>query len=165
MGPLSGQKGSSREGGFRVPGIFRWPGQIPAGKTCRQMASTMDLLPTCTALIGAELPESPIDGHDISGLLRDPDTTKTPYERFFYYRYQQLHAVRSGPWKLWPQRGKGGVQLYKLDNDPAESKNVAKQEPDIVRKLMAHIEDARHMLGDDPGKEGTALRPRGEFKP
>ncbi len=163
VGPLSGQKGSSREGGFRVPGIFRWPRMIPPGTTCQAMTTTMDLLPTCARLIGADLPELPIDGHDIGEMLRHPETAKTPYERFFYYRSQQLHAVRSGPWKLWPKRGNGIVQLYNLSTDTAESRNVAEHHPEIVDQLMAHVQHARRTLGDDPGAAGTGLRSRGEL--
>lgn len=162
VGPLSGRKGSSREGGFRVPGIFRWPGHFPAGATCREMASTMDLLPTCAKLIGAELPKQKIDGHDIGRLLRDPANTKTPYESFYYYRSRQLHAVRSGHWKLWPKRGKSPVQLYDLATDPAEAINVAGQHPDVVARIAQSVEHARTTLGDDPGRPGSESRPRAE---
>ncbi len=163
VGPLSGQKGSSREGGFRVPGIFWWPAEIPAGKTCRELATTMDLLPTCAKLIGADLPKHPIDGHDIGTLLRNPETTKSPSERFCYYRGQQLHAVRSGDWKFWPRRGQTLAQLYNLKRDPAEQDNVAAQEPEIVKQLSAHVQQARYIFGDSPGERGVGLRPRGEL--
>ena len=80
--PLREGKGTSFEGGFRVPAIMRWPGRIPAGTVCNELAATIDILPTFAALIGAELPSHTIDGKDIAPLMfgpakRNPRTTFT----------------------------------------------------------------------------------------
>ena len=85
-GALAGTKGSTMEGGMRVPFIARHPEMIAAGKTCHELATMMDVLPTVAALAGARLPRGPaIDGRDIVSLLRHPDAAPTPYDAFFYY--------------------------------------------------------------------------------
>jgi len=97
--PLREGKLTTFEGGVRVPCIMRWPGKIPAGRSCPDLLSTIDLLPTIARLIGGKLPEQPIDGRDVWPVLADaPD--KQPREIFYYYAGDELQAVRSGPWKL-----------------------------------------------------------------
>jgi arylsulfatase len=97
--PLREGKLTTFEGGVRVPCIMRWPGRIPAGRTCGDLVSTIDLLPTIARLIGGKLPEQPIDGRDIWPVLADAPE-KQPRELFYYYAGDELQAVRSGPWKL-----------------------------------------------------------------
>ncbi|MEM7393507.1 MAG: sulfatase, partial [Verrucomicrobiota bacterium] len=97
--PLAGAKGSTMEGGMRVPMIAQWPGRIPAGTTCDALTTTMDILPTFSRLAGAESPEKAIDGFDIGPLLLDEDGAESPYEAFYYYRRRQLQAIRMGDWK------------------------------------------------------------------
>ena len=100
--PLAGRGYTTTEGGMRVPTIAWWPEKIPAGTTCGELATTMDLLPTFAALAGAEADSTRIrDGHNISPLLLGPDAAKSPYEFFFYYQGNQLQAVRNGRHKLW----------------------------------------------------------------
>lgn len=101
----------------------------------------------------------------VAQLLRDPATAPTPYESFYYYRSKQLHAVRSGPWKLWPKRGKSPAQLYNLTKDLAEANNVADAHPEVVARLTRFVEHARKTLGDDPGQPGSESRPRAEGVP
>ena len=98
-GPLREGKGSTWEGGVRVPFVARWPGKIPAGVTTTAFASMMDLLPTFARLAGAELPNDRIyDGDDISGTLLENSDGR---EALHYYWFRtQLRAVRKGPWKL-----------------------------------------------------------------
>ena len=168
-GPLSGAKGSTMEGGMRVPMIARWPGGIAAGSTCDELATTMDLLPTFCALADAELPAKPIDGHDIRPLLFGEDDAETPYDAFFYYRRRQLQAVRSGDWKLhlplerthpsWASSepvGKGRPgRLVHLGDDPGEETDRSADHPDVVARLLRLAEEAREQLGDGdrPGSE------------
>jgi arylsulfatase A-like enzyme len=92
-GPLRGRKGSTFEGGMRVPTVMYWPGVFPAGETNDELMTTMDLLPTFAKLAGAEVPEDrKLDGKDIMPNLLGKD--KSPYEYFFYYSQNDLMAVR-----------------------------------------------------------------------
>jgi arylsulfatase A-like enzyme len=167
-GPLREGKGTSFDGGVRVPCMMRWPGQIPAGLVCRELATTMDLLPTLARLAGAELPKDRIlDGKDIWPLISGQPGAKSPHEAFFYYWARHLQAVRSGPWKLhfphsYPQPnppgadGKPGkmatqkieLALYDLEEDIGETNNVAVQHPEVVQRLQALADRCRDDLGD-----------------
>jgi arylsulfatase A len=130
----------------------------------------MDLLPTFAAVIKADLPSRKIDGYDQRALFRDPAATKSPYDDsgYLYYFEGYLQAVRSGPWKL--RVAKDGPkltgtplekpELYDLDHDPAESRNVAADHPDVVARLMPMIEKARREIGDGD-KDGTEQRKPG----
>ncbi len=160
--PLSGHKGSTMEGGMRVPCIVRWPGQIPAGAKSWELTSTLDLLPTLTGLVEGKNPEAPvIDGKDIWPILSGQNNAKSPYEAFYYYDEDQLQAVRSGSWKLHlARKANEQPRLYDLDQDIAESENMAKKHPDIVSKLTTLADRAREELGDR-GKPGSKVRAAG----
>jgi len=165
-GPLRGWKGSTWEGGMREPCIVRWPGHIPAGTECDELACTMDLLPTFARLAGTRPPtDRIIDGRDIWPLLAGQAHAKSPHEAFYYYQMDQLQAVRAGKWKLHlplkpkkPPWGKpepeAPLQLFDLDTDIGEQNNVADRHPDVVKRLTALAEKARDDLGDTdrPGK-------------
>ncbi|MFC7338752.1 sulfatase [Haloferula chungangensis] len=152
-GPLSGGKGSTFEGGQRVPAVVRWPGTIPAGQTIDELVTAMDLLPTFAKLAGAELPsDRVIDGKDILPTL--VDGAASPTEAFFYFKANALKAVRSGKWKLHigrvngsdkSRRGKGSsspvMALYNLDEDMAEKNNLLKEQPEIAEKLRSAAKD------------------------
>jgi arylsulfatase len=99
-GPLRGGKLTTFEGGVRVPCIMSWPGTVPGGQVCEEVATTMDWLPTIAELAGAELPSQRIDGRNIWQLITSPGKARSPHEVFFYYAGTELHAVRSGKWKL-----------------------------------------------------------------
>jgi len=169
-GPLRGWKGSTWEGGMREPCIVRWPGRIPAGAACDELACTMDLLPTFARLAGASAPtDRIIDGRDIWPLMSGRPGAETPHEAFYYYQMDQLQAVRSGKWKLHlplkPKKRNWGkpepgcpLQLYDLDADIAEQNNVADEHPDVVERLLALAEKARDDLGDT-GRKGKGQRP------
>jgi arylsulfatase len=180
-GPLREGKGTTWEGGVRVPFLARWPGKVPAGAVCREPAMTIDLLPTLARLTGAELPKHPIDGLDICALIMGKADAKTPHEAFFFYWGRELQAVRSGRWKLhfphaYPtlagnpggadgkparmQQGKTELALYDLDTDIGEKTNVAAQHPEEVARLKELAEKARADLGDTATKqEGKGVRP------
>lgn len=162
--PLRGRKGTAWEGGMRVPCIARWPGQIPAGSTCCELATAMDLMPTFTRLAGGGPPDDrAIDGHDIRPLLLGEPGATTPYDAFFYYRDAKLCGVRSGPFKrvvghMAPPDG----QLFNLVDDPGETIDVAAQHPDVVRRLDALLDQCRAELGDSlSGAQGADRRPVG----
>jgi len=142
--PLRGGKGSVWEGGLREPTIAWWPGTIPAKSTCDEIATTMDLLPTFAALGGGKVPDDRvIDGKDIAPLLLGRANATSPHKAFFYHRGTKVQAVRSGEWKLFTNG-----QLYNLDKDIGERKNVAKQNPDVVARLRKHLAEYRADLGD-----------------
>ena len=173
--PLSGWGYTTMEGAMRMPCIMRWPGKVPAGRTCDELCSTMDLLPTFARLAGAAPPaDRTIDGKDIGPLLAGRKGAKSPHEAFYYYYLAQLQGVRAGRWKLhlplkakWRNfRGatrRSEAELYDLAADVGESRNVAEKHPDVVRRLMALAEQARKDLGD-VGREGTGQRPAGWVK-
>jgi len=170
--PLSGHKGSTWEGGMRVPCIARWPGRIPAGKTCDEIASTIDLLPTFAKLAGTTAPtDRIIDGEDIGPLLWGASGAKSPHEAFYYYYKEQLQAVRSGRWKLhlplspkfsgWRGRPDNTPAfLYDVKNDPGEIHDLAKKHPDVVKRLTRLAQKARKDLGD-LNHPGQNQRPSG----
>jgi len=179
-GPLRGAKAGVFEGGVRVPCLMRWPGRIPAGSVCREVAATMDILPTLAKLAGAEpASERRIDGHDIWPLIAGEPGARSPHEALFFYWGQQLQAIRSGPWKLHVAHpypvpdppGQGGARgrmrtdkigraLFNLDVDVGETTEVSAQHPDVVERLEALMEECRADLGDTDRK-GTGVREPG----
>jgi len=171
-GPLRGHKGSTWEGGMREPCIVRWPGKIPAGTTCDELCSTMDLLPTFARLSGTKPPgERVIDGRDLWPLMAGKKGAKSPHKAFYYYQMDQLQAVRSGRWKLhlpmkMKKRNWGNpvpnspLQLYDLKADIGEKNNVAAEHSDVVERLLTLAEKAREDLGD-VNRKGRGQRPAG----
>ena len=159
--PLRAGKGTTFEGGMRVPGVMRWPAGITKGGVCDEVVSTIDLLPTIAAIVGAKLPEHPIDGLDVSALLADPKKP-SPHRKvgYFYYRGGRVAAVRRGKWKLHT-RSKT-PSLYDLESDISESKDVASANPDVVaglKKLAAEYDadlkaNSRPIWREGAGKPG-----------
>ena len=97
---LRGMKASSWEGGIRVPMIARWPGRIPAGRVCHEMAGVIDLLPTLCGIAGAPLPAGRLlDGKDILPLCTNANA-KSPHHALYSMSGAKLSTIRSGPWKL-----------------------------------------------------------------
>lgn len=139
--PLFEGKMTNFEGGQRVPTIIRWPGKVPAGSVCSEIASTMDLLPTFAHITGAEVnPLQSLDGKNIQDLMTAKEGEKTPHEFFFFGN----NAVRSGDWKYHAKeifkvketkRNTSGPTLYNLKDDIGESKNVIEQYPEIAARL------------------------------
>jgi arylsulfatase len=99
-GPLREGKLTTFEGGVRTPTVARWPGKVPANRVCDEPLMTIDLLPTLCKLSGAELPKRPIDGKDVGPVLFGESGAKCPHDAYFFYAGDELHAVRSGKWKL-----------------------------------------------------------------
>jgi arylsulfatase A-like enzyme len=182
-GPLREGKGSTFEGGVRVPAIFWRPGSVPAGTECREPAMTIDLLPTFAAMAGAPLPEPPIDGKDIGPLVAGAPGAKSPQEAYAFYWGTQLQALRSGRWKLhlphtYPTlAGRPGgsdgkpaktetaridLSLFDLESDPGETKDVKEAHPDVVARMQKLAEAFRDALGDDK-RPGKGVRPAGRL--
>ncbi len=179
-------KGTSWEGGVREPFIASWPGTIPAGTVCTTPAMTIDLLPTIASIINAPLPERHIDGRNIYTLLtagKDPALQERPLA--FYYNTNDLEAIRRGRWKLIlphsyrtldgpPGSGgtpgkykqvRSGLELYDLENDPGETRDVAASRPEIVEHMQIEVEKFRQDLGDSLTKvPGTGRRPAGKVE-
>ena len=171
--PLRGRKGQTWEGGQRVPCVARWPGKIPAGSKNDEITSTLDLLPTLTKLAAADLPDNPIDGKDISPILMGEEDAKG-HESFYFYQMDQLQCVRAGKWKLhlaleskkrnWGKpEGTVPAQLFDLDADIGESKDLAAKNPAVVKRLLALAEEAREELGDG-NRQGKGQRKAGWVK-
>ena len=184
-GPLREGKGTEFEGGVREPCIMRWPGKIPAGRVLDTPAMTIDLFPTFAKLIGAEPPKHPIDGKDIGPLVFGESGAISPQEAYYFFWSRELHAVRSGKWKLhFPHdyrhvgenRGadgkaagqsnaKIGLSLYDLEADVGETTNVADKHPEVVARLQALGEKAREELGDALTKrQGKGVREPGQLR-
>ncbi len=188
--PLREGKGTSWEGGTRVPCLMRWPGKIPAGTDTTDMLMTIDLFPTIANLIGAKLPDRKIDGLDVWPIISRQPGAKNPHAAYwFYYEVNQLQAVTTGDgrWKLQlPQTyrtmlgqkpGRDGVpgnyankkiqvaELYDLANDIGETTDVSAQHPEIVKQLQAEAEQARADLGDQLTKRpGSGQRKPGRLE-
>ena len=165
--PLRDGKFTTYEGGMRMPCIMRWPGTIPAGQVCSEVASTIDFLPTIATLTGAQVPQDRIiDGKSIVPLMQNAKSSKTPHKDFFYYREGAvLEAVRSGPWKLrqavpedHEENQEVVVELYNLEDDISEKNNLAEKHPDIVKHLSKRMKRFDRQLKANarpPGKIKT----------
>lgn len=184
--PLREGKGTMFEGGYRVPTLMKWPGKIPPGTQCDELASTIDLLPTIAELINGQLPSHKIDGHDIRPLMFAEENATSPHTYFAcYYGAGQLRAVRDRQFKLvfpHPYRSlngrQGGTQgkpvkydqnkatfaLYDLKSDIGETTDVAQDHPDVVKRLEKYAAEIRADLGDRLSKTpGPGIRPAGRM--
>ncbi len=158
-GLLRDGKGSTWEGGMRVPAIAWWPGRIEAGAVSADLASALDIFPTVLAQAGAALPNDRVmDGVDLAPLLFQRG--RSPRDTHFYYRGDRLYAARKGSFKAHfitqPGYGDDGPTtrqpplLFNLDEDPAESHDVASSHPDVVHEISAIVEE--HKKGVVPVK-------------
>jgi len=165
-GLLRGRKGSTFEGGFRVPLIAWGPEYVPAGTVQEGWASNLDLLPTLAALCGLQQPPQPLDGVNVGDLLNGKATTiDRPALLYFspLLNDQALHCARTGPFKLRIAQTDGQSyindqsgsrnyllprpELYNLETDPAESYDIARQYPEVVENIMNDIE---HLIATFP---------------
>lgn len=164
-GLLRGAKGTTWEGGVRVPAIFRWPGTIRSG-VVTGIGSALDLLPTFAALAGAPLPgQVLLDGHDLSPTLRT--NAPSPRHAVMYYAGATLSAVRRGPYKAHfvvpgtPGGARGAAapaapQLYNLDVDPGERFDIADANPGVLSELRGIA--GAHLATVVPVKDQIATR-------
>lgn len=148
-GALRGAKGSTWEGGIRVPAICRWPGKIPANSSTQDITSMMDLLPTLCQVAGAKLPaDRKLDGVNVlSSLTGEGQPAR---DHFFYFKGLGLEAVRHGDWKLHLEKS----ELYNLKEDIGESHNLSNEHPAIVaqlRELATSIDADLGMKAVGPG--------------
>jgi len=170
-GPLREAKGSTYEGGLRVPCIARWPGQVPADATSNAIFATIDFLPTFAALAGFKVPDDRIiDGVNQVDLLLGESETGARND-YVYFCQGELHGVRKGKWKLLTanrkmfygyvkDRGSQDVELYDLSSDIGEKSNVAADHPDIVKELLQYVAD--FPLPETPYDPGIRIAPKRE---
>ncbi len=180
-------KGTAWEGGQRVPCIIKYPKKIKSGLVIDEPLMGIDWLPTFANVTNSRMSSNKIDGKNIWPLLISK-TIKSPHEAlYFYYKSNELHAVRSGDWKLYFPRsyrslngrngGKDGIpvkydqnivyekELYNLKDDPRELNNIIKDHSNIVIKLEEMGNNARNDLGDKlTNVEGIGRREVGIIK-
>ena len=182
VGPLRGSKGTCWDGGVRVPCVMQWPAKLKPGSVVKTPLMTIDLLPTIANLIGAKLPGRKIDGRDAWKVISGEQSEPVHDAYFFYYKKNDLEAMRMGKWKLqFPHQyriesvapgkdgesgtygsGKTTLELYDLETDPGESKNVIADHPEVLAKMKALADKKRAELGDNLTKvKGTENRKPG----
>ncbi|MEO6982599.1 MAG: sulfatase-like hydrolase/transferase, partial [Edaphobacter sp.] len=157
-GETRGRKGSTFEGGVRIPFIVRWPGHVPSATVCSEWLCNLNVLPTLSAWCGLDQPKLPLDGFDMSATLLKRQTS--PAKPVLYFtpagNRHDLHGIRVGAWKLRIAQCDGEIyindhtqgknnyllarpELYHLERDPMESYDVAGRNPEIVQQLLSSI--------------------------
>jgi arylsulfatase len=183
-GGLREGKGTSYEGGQRVPCIFYWKDRIASGKISNSLVASIDIFPTIASLVGAGLPTKKIDGVSLMPIINGDFDAEPRKEFYYYYRRNNLEAVRRGDWKLvLPHPGRtylkfpvgndghpgqvdenspAGKALYDLRRDPGERYDVQSEYPEIVKSLELLADLAREDLGDElSDRPGKNRRPSG----
>jgi arylsulfatase len=164
-GLLRGRKASSFEGGTRVPFLVKWPGTLEAGKVREEWISQLDVLPTLAAICGLRLPEKPLDGVNVESVLYGHGAMPERKKALLYFCAMgngglDLHCIRKDQWKLRVAQGTEGEiyindrstgakssawlqfpELYNIEQDMAESYDVAHLHPEIVQELMVSLEE------------------------
>jgi arylsulfatase A-like enzyme len=174
--PYRGTKYVTFEGGHRVPFILHWPARIGESRVLDDQVNAMDLFPTLSEIIGAQMPSNRgYDGVSLMPILTGQPIARKKSASFFYYNCENLQAVRMDNWKLHLPREQKQIPfwdknkafvsiedpvLYNLESDRGETTDVAKKHPDIVRSLLNQAASARRDLGEFM-QRGTAQRPTG----
>lgn len=162
--PYREAKATGFDGGVRSACIMKYPGKIEAGAASTKMFSTVDLLPTLAALTGASLPDNPVDGKNVWGLITGKRGAKNPHDYYPFSTGSKFEGVISGDgkWKLHiphayrvlvapandGQAGKYrqaniGLSLFDMENDPRETANVLDKHPKAAKKMIAYAEKHR----------------------
>jgi arylsulfatase A-like enzyme len=151
-GPLKGGKGSTLEGGVRVPFVARWPGGIPAGTESDEAITVMDLLPTLTKLAHGNIPsDRVIDGKDIWPLLAGKPDAESPHEAIYYLRGRGVQGIRIGDWK------------YRIATDKPAKVKRSKRQPASDRKSKKVNVETLYNLSDDIGEQTNLIDERPEI--
>ncbi|MFM7205649.1 MAG: sulfatase [Planctomycetaceae bacterium] len=156
--PLRSGKGSLYEGGTRVPFIVHWPGVTPAGAACAEPTIHVDLYPTMLEVCGAAKPAQVLDGESLVPLFRDPLARldrEAIYQHFPSYlgagqgtwRTTPVSLIQQGRWKLMEFLEDGAVELYDLESDLGERKNLAAEQPERAREMRAKLGTWRQQVG------------------
>jgi arylsulfatase A-like enzyme len=137
-----GMKFDLWEGGHRMPFIARWPGRIPAGSVSDDLLSFTDLLSTFAAVLGRELPEGTgADSQNLLPVLLGAAEASPIRNTMVHYARQGDLAIRQGQWKLIPTAD--GGELYNLEEDIAETRNLYRERPEVVQRLRAALDNHR----------------------
>jgi len=178
-GQTRGRKGSTFEGGVRVPFLVRRPGYVPSGAISDAWIGHLDVLPTLAKWCGLKLPPISLDGRDVSAALMHQQ--ELPAKSVLYFSpaggKDDLHAIRSGPWKMRIAQCTGEIyvndqtmgkesmllprpELYNLDSDPMESFDISDRHPEIIALLAAEIEEQMETFPKTTQDEYRVLRDR-----
>jgi arylsulfatase A len=151
--PLRGNKGNFYEGGIRVPMIARWPGVVQPGSRCTEPVISTDFYPTMLTMAGLpQRPEQHIDGLDLTPLLRQQDTLDRDTLYWHFPNYigaghpdgaTPCSVIRSGDWKLIESLEDGSLELYNLNNDLGETKNLTAEQPQRTSQLHQKLKTWR----------------------
>jgi arylsulfatase A len=160
-GPLRNGKGTTFEGGQRVPAVAYWPGKIKPGSVYADLATQLDLYPTIISLTGSQKTQTkkPLDGEDISQVLFG--TGKRKGNEFAYFSNGVIEAYRKGEWKVrlpQPEVKSGGavtvpaagLMLFNLEDDIGERNDVVKANKAKADELLASLEAFKKNLGETP---------------
>ena len=184
-GGLREGKGTTFEGGVRVPTIMKWPKVIKGGTISNKIVATIDIFPTIAKIVSGKLPNHIIDGVDISGILEGDKNSNPRNHLYFYYGKNNLEAIRKDNWKLvFPHKSRSyknvlpkndghpgkysqtvtDYALYNLRRDPGEEYDVKDLYPKIIQEIEILAEKARNDLGDNLQKrKGKNIREPGKL--
>lgn len=157
---LRGFKRGMYEGALRQAALVRWPGHVPAGRVCAEPWAFWDFLPTATELAGAKLPASfKPDGYSLVPMLKGGAAPQREYFYWELHEAQTIQALRFGNWKAVRNGPKAALELYDLATDPGESRNLAKEKPELVTRAeslirAARVADPNWPMRERPGGKG-----------
>ncbi len=160
--PLRDGGVTTYEGGVRVPAIVRWPKRLRSGTVCREMLSSLDVLPTILTATGAAMPtDRVLDGCDQAATLagEKPSPHKTLCWVWDQGRREQWRGIRHEQYKLVRQADDQPWQLYEFSRDVGESEDLASQRPDLVQSLVRRFDDWRRSVESDPTRSPSTKKP------
>ncbi len=158
-GPLKGMKLHVAEGGYRVPGILRWPGRVQPGALCSEPICNVDLLPTLCEIAGVKPPgDRALDGASILPVF-EGKPVKRPHPLYWQYDFSINPpweiTLRDGPWKLLANRSLDQFELYNMEDDTSETRNLAGANPERVQQLAEVMKRLHSEINAEGAKSGN----------